>query len=93
MIRLIFSSEKEDQLQIETQKFWGMLKKQMPSFALLHPLLPCGYQKVKNRFRHHCILITAKVSPLVQTILETKIKASLKKTSVFIDVDPISTFF
>ncbi len=67
-----------------------LIQKLPPTFSIL-PIVPCGHAKVKGDFRFQFLIKTEKLGKLLN-ILQTLIKKE-KNVRLFIDVDPLSTFF
>ena len=61
---------------------------------VVHPLVPAGYAKIKDRFRFQFLVRGREIYPVnreVEAILQTFLLP--RKVSLSIDVDPLSTFF
>ena len=87
MIKLIFSSTEEELAKKESLAFYNRL---LPIQGKIYPPIPCGHAKIKDNFRYQCLLLTKKILPIVQKI--KRLPKPSKGVSLFIDVDPLSTF-
>ncbi len=92
-IKITFSDPNEEQLKSFALQFQETLIQYLPKTVELFPLMPCGYQKIKNRFRYQ-FLLKGKSGPSMQAAIhkamELKLPSNLR---INIDVDPISTYF
>lgn len=72
----------------------GYLMQRLPADYELQPVIPAGYAKVKGLYRYQFI-VKGKSSLLVSQFMEEVQKAILlpKKTQLFVDVDPSTTYF
>ncbi len=65
----------------------------LPKSAQVLPLTPCGYPKIKDRYRFQFLMKDRKMAPLTvgleKTLSQTKNSSSIK---IQIDVNPTSTF-
>ncbi|MEI6243113.1 MAG: primosomal protein N', partial [Chlamydiota bacterium] len=94
LIKISFSGTSEDFTQEEGKKFRTELLKQLPTSCEVHPLVPSGHVKVQDRFRYFFLIKGTSVFPMTEAIEKTRQRANLhRKIRLFIDVDPLSTFF
>ncbi len=94
MIKIIFSSVHEEKAKSYATQFRNLIIKNLSSDYKIHPVLPCGRTKIKDVYKYQ-FLIRGK-----NIVFVTKILQNLKKefkipsfVSLFIDIDPIDTYF
>lgn len=94
LVKIVVSSEREDTAKAALEKMREFLIGQLPPIYSLHPVSPCGHAKVKNNFRFQVIVKGPSCLPVAR-LLKTEAFRRLAptKTRLFIDCDPISTFF
>ncbi|NGX33768.1 MAG: Primosomal protein N' [Candidatus Anoxychlamydiales bacterium] len=94
MAKIVLSSPDEKKAESFANLIREKLIKNLTSGYKIHPVLPSGRAKVKDVFRFQ-FLIRGKNMLFLSTIL-SKIKNEINlpnRISLFIDIDPISTFF
>ncbi len=90
LVKITFAGKMAGKTQTYAQDLRAQLLKELPPSFTLHPLVPCGYAKIKDLFRFQ-LLIKGPVTRPVTEILEfIKPPSSVRVT---IDVDPLSTYF
>ncbi len=62
----------------------------LPEAYQIHPVAPCGYPKVKTRYRFQFLIKGNKRIPSLGFLYQLPLK---KEERLLIDIDPISTFF
>ena len=72
------------------QKIRTFLIQQLPPFFEILPVAPCGYAKIKDRFRFQFLLKGEKLHSVTH-ILETLTRKN-SNTRLSIDIDPLSTY-
>ena len=93
MIKLLFTSKKE-QLCLEfARDFYHQLKKHLEKKATILPVIPCGYAKIKGKFRFQILIRGKSIYTLNQVIERISAKLRHKEIQYSIDIDPSSTFF
>lgn len=94
MAKIVFASKDETKALIAANRFREKIIKNLNPDYKIHPTLPSGRAKVQDTYRFQ-FLIRGKNMPFLSKILNnTKKEFSLEHgTSLFIDIDPISTFF
>lgn len=94
LAKIIFSGlNAENTLKIANE-LRERLGKKLPSNFELNPVVPCGYSKVKDRYRFQCLLKANNMCPLNGALQEVMSEFPLpKEMKMHIDVDPTSTFF
>ena len=94
LVKLIFTGEHSEETLKDAQKFRAELIKNLPANFAILPVIPCGHAKVKGKFRYQFLLKSEKPGALFSIFEEIKSKSTGQKTArLFIDVDPLSTFF
>ena len=94
MAKIVLASQDEKKAEGFANFFRDKLIKSLTSGYKIHPVLPSGRVKVKDVFRFQ-FLIRGKNMPLLSSILD-KVKNEVNlpsSISLFIDIDPLSTFF
>ena len=66
----------------------------LPEAFELHPVIPCGHAKIKDKFRFQLLIKGPHVLVFNRALEEVlqKVKIS-KKVKILVDVNPLSTFF
>lgn len=94
LIKLMFSGE-DSQVTFQTgEKVRSLLLESLPNTYEVHPLLPCGYAKVKDSYRFQ-FLVKGPSAVGFNHIIESVHSRGILSKSVRmrIDVNPLSTFF
>jgi primosomal protein N' (replication factor Y) len=93
MAKLMFSG-KDSKLVVDfAESVQKKLQAILPASFEFHPVVPCGYAKVKEQYRFQFLLRAPSMQPLNQAI-QSLLKAPIpKNVKMFVDVDPSSTFF
>ncbi len=93
MAKLMFSG-KEAKLVFEfAESIQKKLRKILPPHFEFHPVVPCGYAKVKDLYRFQFLLRAPSMQPLNQAIQTLLIEPIPKTVRMLVDVNPSSTFF
>jgi primosomal protein N' (replication factor Y) len=94
MAKLLFSGSNSQQTQEVAEHMRQLLIQQLPVQFEFNPVVPCGYTKVKDRYRYQ-FLIRGPTMYILNGALHAIQKAySLpRQVKLFIDVNPSSTFF
>ena len=90
LVKLLFSGKDASQTEQVAQEIRSMLIEKLPSHFELHPVIPCGYAKIKDNFRFQCLI----KGPTTQPV--THILKPLRRhphVHLLIDVDPLTTYF
>lgn len=74
-------------------EFREMLIKYLPKDTDIHPVIPCGYAKIKNLFRFQFFIKTKNIMRTVQSLERVRKDFDFGKTRHSVDVDPQSTYF
>ena len=93
--RLIFSGPKDGVTMSFAKDARDILIKLLPSAYEILPVVPCGYAKIRDRFRFQFLIKGPKQGFTISNALislQTKLKPP-KETKYTIDIDPQSTHF
>lgn len=93
LVKWTFSGHDEKQVQDSAEDIRRRLITLLPKEVEILPLAPCGHAKIQDNFRFQFLL---KMDRVLQLEKITKdIQGMLKKNKIrlFVDVDPLSTFF
>lgn len=94
LAKLIFTGENETQVQEKAELFRTALKRLLPPTFELQPLLPCGYAKIKDTYRFHCLIKGPSILPISKAYLSLRHTfRNSKALRILLDIDPSSTFF
>ena len=94
MVKINFSGTNEILTKNFADIFRKKLIKKLPSNTKIHPLIPSGRPKLKDKYRFFFLIRGKKSISITKEISSTK--SELKKPSnidFFVDVDPTNTFF
>jgi primosomal protein N' (replication factor Y) len=91
LVKCLFSGPNASQTQEAAQEVRKRLIAHLPSAFSIHPVVPCGYAKIKDLFRFQFLIRGESVYPISDLL--TQIKISYSDISSLVDVDPISTYF
>lgn len=94
LVKVIFSGENKEEVYTLAKKFETTMKHFLPSLYEILAIVPSGRAKVKDKYRFQCIIKGPSCMVINQSIDQSfKNLACPKGVLVFIDVDPLSTFF
>lgn len=94
MIRLLFSGTDKDKVFQSAVDLWDALQQEAGNSYQLNPVIPTGHAKVKDKYRFQIILRGKSVYAMNQKIQKTVQKVKIPAAvALYIDVDPLSTFF
>ncbi len=89
LVKCTFSGLSLEETLAYAEKIRALLISRLPpSFEIL-PVVPCGYAKVKDRYRIQFLVKGEAVRPVVQALVLNK----NVNVRFFLDVDPLSTYF
>ncbi|MEM7174989.1 MAG: primosomal protein N' [Chlamydiota bacterium] len=93
LTKLIFSGPNESETRHCADHFHRALTSQLDSSFTLYPAIPCGYAKIKDRYRFKLVIKGSKIYTLNEQLLKLQQRLPLpRKIRLLIDTDPISTF-
>lgn len=90
LVKIIFTAKESGEALCYAQEVRTKMIENLSCDYTIHPVIPCGYTKIKGLLRFQCLVKGLKTKPVV-SILKTIKKHP--KVQLFIDVDPFSTFF
>jgi primosomal protein N' (replication factor Y) len=90
LVKLIFTGKDSQATFNYGQEIRSFLITQLPPTYELHPVIPCGYAKIKDQFRFQCLLKGESPRPITDLLKNIKKHPHIR---LLIDVDPLSTFF
>jgi len=92
--KLLFSGEEAEKTQETAQQFRDILIGYLPSRFEFHPVVPCGYTKIKDQYRYQFLIRGSTMYPLSNALQRVAEKYPLpRQIKLFVDVNPSSTFF
>jgi len=93
LVKLLFSGKKEQQVKEQAAKVRShLLSVLAPSFHL-YPVHPCGHARIKAKYRFQFLIKGEKVQPLLPYLAALRAQKHPSAVRLFIDVDPLSTYF
>lgn len=94
LAKLLFSGKNAQQAQEIAERVRQALIKELPSQFDFHPVVPCGYTKVKDHFRFQFLIRGPNMSLLNKSLQIVCERLHLpREVKLSIDVNPSSTFF
>ncbi len=91
LIKFTFSGKSAGVVQNAATALRERLIRQLPPHFAMLPIVPCGHAKVKGDFRFQFLIKTEKLGRLL-ILIQSLVKKE-EDCRLFIDVDPLSTFF
>jgi primosomal protein N' (replication factor Y) len=94
MAKLLFSGKNLQQTQETAENMRLLLIQHLPPQFEFHPVVPCGYTKVKDHYRYQFLIRGPTLSALHDILQIVQAKFPLpRQVKFFIDINPSSTFF
>jgi primosomal protein N' (replication factor Y) len=94
MVKLGFYGEDREKTHRTATHFQEALQGILGAHYQVHPVMPCGYAKVKNQYRYQFLVRGNAVASAVKAIGVLKERLTIPKTvKMHIDVNPVSTYF
>ncbi|NGX27425.1 MAG: hypothetical protein K940chlam6_01361, partial [Chlamydiae bacterium] len=94
LVKFSFSGEKAVECEKAAKGFQSQLIASLPKDVEIHPVVPCGYAKIKGKFRFQCLIKTKRVQKILPTLQRLRSQFGKKgNIRLTIDVDPLTTFF
>lgn len=94
MAKLLFSGKNEQHTQKAAEQVRQSLVCYLPPQFEFHPIVPCGYTKVKDQYRYQFLLRGPTLYPLNKALQVIGEKSPLPRSvKLFVDINPSSTFF
>src|SRR5262249_4171808 len=94
MVKVSFSGTQEALVLKVAEELRLKLRQKLPPSFDTHPTIPCGYAKIKNRYRFQFLVrgqSTYPISRALEVLLQTV--RLPKEIRISIDVNPTSTYF
>jgi primosomal protein N' (replication factor Y) len=93
IVKLMFSGKEE----ASTKEYASAIRQALtlelsPSFHL-YPVVPCGHPRVRAQFRFQFLIKAEKIQPLLPHLSALRAQKASSPIRMYIDVDPLSTFF
>lgn len=94
LAKLTFSGANEKETKQAAETIRHYITSFLPQEFEIHPVIPSGHAKIKDKFRFQLLLRGPSIYPLTQAINYAKEQAPLAKTiHLLVDINPTSTFF
>lgn len=94
MAKLLFTGKHARKTQEAAEGVRGILINHLSGRFDFHPVIPCGYTKVKDSFRYQFLLRGPSMTPLNHVLQLVYEKHPIPRdVKMFVDVNPTSTFF
>lgn len=94
LVKIVLSGEDPDSAKTGLEQMREMLIRQLPGTFTIHPVIPCGYAKIKDFFRFQILVKGPSCLPVARLVkTESFQKLVPHSNRLSIDCDPISTFF
>lgn len=92
LVKLSFSGLEAKETAQCAENIRGQIIKLLPSDFAVHPVIPSGHAKVKDRFRFQFLICGPSIYPISQALRQVQDLFLLKrKVKMLVDVNPIST--
>lgn len=93
IVKLVFIGKESDATKEYALRIrYNLAKELSPSFHL-YPVVPCGHARVRAHFRFQFLIKAEKIQPLLPHLSALRTQKAPPDIRLFIDVDPLSTFF
>lgn len=94
LIKITFSGKGQSQTMQSAECLRHAIIPHLPKTYELHPVIPAGYAKVKDKYRYQFLIRGPNILSINQAITSAQQQTDLpRNVSVKIDVNPVSTFF
>ncbi len=92
MVKLNFSGPNETKTRQYAESLRNRLLQMLPKEFQLHPVIPSGHAKVKDRFRFQFLVRGSNTSAITHALRQYSLHLP-SNYRLFVDVNPLSTFF
>ncbi len=93
LIKLVFIGKESNATKEYALRIRHNLAKELsPSFHL-YPVVPCGHARVRAHFRFQFLIKAEKIQPCLPHLSALRAQKAPPDIRLYIDVDPLSTFF
>lgn len=94
LIKFSFSGSDAALCESQAKRFRELLIKALPSNVEINPVIPCGYAKIKGKYRFQCLVKIEKVQQILGQVGQLRAQFGKKgDIRLAVDVDPLTTFF
>jgi primosomal protein N' (replication factor Y) len=93
LVKIIFSSLDQTRLHQLARTWRERLIAALPVAFEIQPLAPCGHPKIKDHYRCQFVIKGKSALPVVKAFRRLAPSLTDRSVKIFLDVDPISTFF
>lgn len=94
MVKLLFSGINMSQTNETAMHFRQNVVKALPPDFEIHPVLPGGYAKIKDKFRFQFLIRGPSILPISRVVEDIKNTHAIPNgVKLYVDVNPLSTFF
>lgn len=94
LAKVVFSGKDQELTVRQAEEFRAVLLQQLPDEYEVHPVLPAGHAKVKDKYRYQFLIKGKNMFGLSRSLESVKNSVKLSSTvKLFIDIDPSSTYF
>lgn len=90
LVKITFRGKEAGRVQSFAESLRKKLIRDLPSHFEILPVVPCGHAKIKGDFRFQFIIKGEKMGQLISLLKQIPPEKDIR---LFIDVDPLSTFF
>jgi len=93
LAKLTFSGPSETETRQIAERFRQQLTQYLPQDFTIHPVIPSGHAKIKDKFRFQLLLRGPNIYPMAQAIHKAREQMLIpKRVHVLVDINPTSTF-
>jgi primosomal protein N' (replication factor Y) len=94
LIKFSFSGSDPHACETHAKRFRELLIEHLPSNVEINPVIPCGYAKIKGKYRFQCLVKIEKVGRILSQVQQLRTQFGKKgDIRLSVDVDPLTTFF
>ncbi len=94
LVKCSFSGSDAHKCEKGAGAFRQTLIQTLPKGVEIHPVVPCGYAKIKNNYRFQCLIKTERLQTILGPLQMLRTQFGVGKgVRLSIDVDPLTTYF
>ena len=94
IVKIVFSGFDQTTTEKSAFEFYKCTCRALPKDFLINPIIPCGYAKIKNKFRFQFLIRGVNINTINNALDNVMRNFHFpKNVTIFRDVDPQSTFF
>jgi len=90
LVKVTFTSKSVEAALHYGQEIRSFLISKLPPGFEIHPVIPCGYAKIKDHYRFQCLIKGETTRPITEILKPIPRNPHVQ---LLVDVDPLSTFF